>query len=123
MKKLIIVFILLFVSVSCSQKTNSKAPKPLLSEKEMVAIIADVQIIEAMLNQRKAQERKEGSPLPEYSGITKEYYGQLFEHYGITDSIFVENMKYYTEQPAVMERIMDSVTQRLTREQSTSSTQ
>ena len=49
----------------------------------------------------------------DYIKISRDYYDQLFEHYGITDSIFEQNMRYYTERPEVLERIMDSTLQRL----------
>lgn len=82
-------------------------PSCLLTEQEMISIMTDVQILEADLNLRKSKGKMIGD-------MPKEYYNQLFEHYGITDSIFAENMRYYTNDPALMERIMDSVTQRLT---------
>jgi len=82
-------------------------PSRLLTEQEMIAIMYDVQILEADMNYRKSNGKMIGD-------MSKEYYQQLFEHYGITDSIFDENMRYYTRDPATMERIMDSVTQRLT---------
>ena len=82
-------------------------PSRLLTEQEMIAIMYDVQILEADMNYRKSNGKMIGD-------MPKEYYQQLFEHYGITDSIFDENMRYYTRDPATMERIMDSVTQRLT---------
>ena len=99
-------------------------PEQLLTEQEMVDIMTDVQIIEADINYQKSCERElESSDTIEvvpkdYVSISQEYYAQLFEHYGITDSIFEQNMRYYAEQPLVLEKIMDSVTQRLLREQS-----
>ena len=84
-------------------------PERLLNEQEMIAIMTDVQILEADMNYRKSNGKMIGD-------MPKEYYQQLFDHYGITDSIFAENMRYYTHDPATMERIMDSVTQRLTKE-------
>jgi hypothetical protein len=45
--------------------------------------------------------------------LQNDYYEQVFSHYGITDSVFNANMRYYTHSPEVLERIMDSVTQRL----------
>ena len=86
---------------------------PSLTEEEMVSILSDMQIIEADMNFRKSNQQ-------DISGLPQLYYGQLFEHYGITDSIFSENMKYYTLNPAELERIMDSVMQRLTKVQSES---
>lgn len=76
----------------------------------MISILSDMQIIEAEINFRKTNQE-------DVSGLPQSYYGQLFEHYGITDSIFAQNLHYYTERPAVLERIMDSVMQRLKKEQ------
>ena len=103
-------------------------PSRLLTEQEMIAIMTDVQIIEADINYQKTQEREQQENdsvkiVPkDYVRMSRDYYTQLFEHYGITDSIFSQNIRYYTERPVVLEKIMDSVMQRLVREQSTYST-
>ena len=104
---------LLFLA-ACGQKGEIVKPSRLLTEQEMMDIMTDVQIIEADINHRKSDGKK-------VAGMAESYYRQLFEHYGITDSIFNENMQYYTHHPATLERIMDSVTQRLTRAQTISS--
>ena len=96
---------------ACGNKSKNVMPSRLLTEQEMIDIMTDVQIIEADMNYRKSNGKMIGD-------MPKEYYHQLFEHYGITDSIFDENLHYYTHDPAVMERIMDSVTERLVKEQS-----
>jgi len=99
-------------------------PEHLLTEQEMIDVLTDIQIIEADINYQKTQERDREEQdsvkiVPkDYVKMAREYYDQLYEHYGITDSIFVQNMKYYTERPAVLERMMDSVTNRLTKEKS-----
>lgn len=89
----------------------------------MITIMADVQIIEAEINFQKQQERERDpndttaiAP-KDYLKMSREYYNQLFEHYGITDSILEQNMRYYTERPEVLERIMDSTMQRLIKAQ------
>ena len=84
-------------------------PSRLLTEEEMIDIMTDVQIIEADINRHKSKGDKIGN-MPEV------YYSQLFEHYGITDSIFAENLTYYTYDPATIERIMDSATERIIRQ-------
>ena len=101
-------------------------PERLLSEQEMIDVMTDVQIIEANINYHKSHNREQQeedsvkiAPI-DYVKMSRECYDQLFEHYGITDSIFSQSMRYYAEQPAVLEKIMDSVVQRLTREQSES---
>ena len=96
-------------------------PDRLLTAQEMVAILTDVQIIEADLNRQKNQEKEHKDSIPDkpvdFVKLSRSYYDQLFEHYGITDSIFAQNMKYYALHPGDLEIILDSVEQRLLREQ------
>jgi hypothetical protein len=126
MKRLVLLSLLFVLAVSCGRKDKGFMPERLLTEQEMIDVMTDVQIIEADLNYQKAQER-EVEPndtvkvkQKDYVKLSRDYYSQLFEHYGITDSIFADNIRYYTERPAVLEKIMDSVMNRLTREQSES---
>ena len=94
-------------------------PERLLSENEMVTIMADVSIIEAEISYQKMKERDHDPNdttvvmHKDYVKMSRECYNQLFEHHGNTDSIFEQNMRYYTERPEVLERIMDSTMQRL----------
>lgn len=110
MKRLSLIILLIVLVSACGNKEKVVAPSTLLSEQEMIDILTDVQIIEADLNLR----RSNGAVS---QGMVKAYYDQLFEHYNITDSIYEENMHYYTRVPATIERIMDSVYQRILREQ------
>ena len=91
---------------ACGNRNKVKQPELLLDERQMIEVMTDVYVVEAILNQKKAQ----GEPL---GSLPEDYYEQVFSHYGITDSIFTDNMEYYTHYPEVLERIMDSVTQRL----------
>ena len=119
MKRLSIIVLCFVLATACGRKDKGFKPDRLLNEQEMIAIMADVQVIEADINYQKQQERErdpnDTTPVvpKDYLKMSRFYYDQLFEHYGITDSIFSQNMKYYTERPEVLERIMDSVTQRL----------
>jgi hypothetical protein len=97
-------------------------PERLLTEQEMIDMLTDVQIIEADINYQKNQERDQNeedsvkTAPKDYFKISREYYDQFFAHYGITDSIFAQNLRYYTERPEVLGRIMDSVVNRLDKE-------
>ena len=82
-------------------------PERLLTEQEMICLLSDLQIIEADINHRKSKGEN-------VEGLAQAFYEQLFEHHGITDSIYVQNIRYYTERPAVLETIMDSVMLRIT---------
>jgi hypothetical protein len=123
MKRRLSIIVLLFVLVTaCGHKDKGFMPERLLTEQEMIDVMTDVQIIEADLNYQKSRERELSDSIKiepkDYVQLSKEYYNQLFEHYGITDSIFSQNIRYYTERPEALEHIMDSVMNRLSREQS-----
>ena len=106
MKKIsIIVLVVLSFMMACTGKDKVVKPATFLTEQQMVDVLTDTYLIEAELNQRKSMGE-------EVSKLEEAYYRQLFEHYGITDSIFDENMAYYTTQLGTLERIMDSVNQR-----------
>ena len=98
-------------------------PERLLTEQEMITIMTDVSVIEAEITYLKMQERERDPNdtttvvAKDFVKMSRDYYAQLFEHYGITDSILEQNMRYYTERPEVLERIMDSAMQRLIKEQ------
>ncbi|MBO7617984.1 MAG: DUF4296 domain-containing protein [Bacteroidales bacterium] len=122
MKRLSIIVLLFVLVIACGHKDKGFMPERLLTEQEMIDVMTDVQIIEADLHYQKSLERELSDSIKiepkDYVKLSKEYYSQLFEHYGITDSIFSQNIRYYTERPEVLEHIMDSVMNRLSREQS-----
>ena len=124
MKRLLIISLLFVLVAACGRKDKGFMPERLLNEQEMIDLMTDVQIIEADINYQKTQEREHKDSIPakpvDYVKLSRLYYDQLFEHHGITDSIFAQNIRYYTERPALLETIMDSVTQRLTKVQSES---
>lgn len=107
--KAIIGMIAVLSVLSCDRQKNA-TPEGLLSESQMIDIMTDVQIIEADINSRRAKGMNTDS-------LSVAFYDQLFEHYGITDSIFSFNLKYYTQNLTALENIMDSVTNRLLKAQ------
>ena len=76
----------------------------------MIDVMTDAYLIEAQLNVMKGEGK-------DVSDLQVLYYDQLFEHYGITDSIFELNLEYYTYHPEILERVMDSVTNRFAKAQ------
>ena len=124
MKRLSIIIMLFLLATACGRKEKGFMPERLLTEREMIDVLTDVQIIEADINYQKTQERDQNEEdsvkiaPKDFFKMSREYYDQLFAHYGITDSIFTQNIKYYAERPELLERIMDSVTNRLAKEKS-----
>ena len=120
MKGLSYILFVLLLLTACGHNDKGFMPERLLTEEEMVDVMTDVQIIEAQINYQKTLDKEEGEPSVDYKVMAQSYYDKFFEHHGITDTIFSQNIRYYTERPEVLQRIMDSVVQRLTREQSES---
>lgn len=108
MKKYAWFLVIALLVLSCTDK--ERRPEVFLDEPQMIDVLADAYLIEAQLNVKKTA----GVDVTE---LQVAYYEQLFEHYGITDTIFEQNMTYYTRQPAILERMMDSVVNRFARAQ------
>lgn len=108
MKKYALFLVTAMLVLSCTDR--EKRPEVFLDEPQMIDVLADAYLIEAQLNLKKTAG-------VDVTDLQVAYYEQLFEHYGITDSIFEQNMAYYTRQPAILERVMDSVANRFARAQ------
>ena len=93
---------MLLLLMSCDKQTKVTAPNVLLSEPQMVEIMTDVYVLENAISYRR------GKGISTNNLKTKGY-DAIFSHYGITDSVFFENMDFYNENPVIMKRIMDSV--------------
>lgn len=92
---------------SCQDKQETTMPAVLLPESVMIDVMTDVQLMEGVIGYKRSSGQK--------SLYLKEVgYDSLFSHHGITDSIFIDNVKYYFEsKPATMERVLDSVINRI----------
>ena len=102
--------IALMLLASCGNNGKVKKPERLLSEQQMTDVLTDAYLIEAILNQKKSVGENVDS-------LQSVYYDQLFEHYGINDSVFDQNMRYYSYQLPALEQMMDSVTNRFLKAQ------
>ena len=110
------IFLCLLTAIafaSCSGQDPVKRPGTFIEEAQMMDIMTDVQLIEGELNYRNSQ----GEMIEQRA---RDYYSQLFEHYNITDSIFRENITYYTQNQQLLQKVMDSVFARLSKKQTQS---
>lgn len=98
----------LLLTLACTH--DLKKPEVFLEEPQMIDVMTDAYLIEAQLNQMKSDGQ-------DVSELQLRYYDLLFEHYGLTDSLFEANLNYYTHHPDILERVMDSVTNRLVKAQ------
>ena len=77
-------------------------PSVILTKNQIIAIMTDVQLIEAAL----IRKRELGQNITDLKPI---WYDQVFKHHRISNSIFVENLTYYNQNLDEMEKILDEV--------------
>lgn len=114
MLKHLIFFPLFFLLVSCynENKPATLKPEPLLSEKELVEIITDIQIAEGVIVHHLQNKRKSTD------GFKDSIFQVVFDHYGISSKLFRENINYYNTMPKVMEDVYEDVLTNLSKSQS-----
>jgi len=110
------VVLLLCAAVFFSCLQNDKKPDNVLSEREMVKVLAEVYI---------AEQKVAGLALPQDSAL--KVFGLLqnkvFESTGVPDSVLKKSIDYYMEHPKEFEQIYSVLVDSLQlREQRTSST-
>ena len=105
-KSFLLLFVICFF-LGCSSVEKRQVPDVLLIEPQLVDVMTDVYIMEGIISYKKNVNQK--------TTIYKtEGYDTLFSHYGITDSLFKENLRYYNDvDPQLLIRVMDSVEARL----------
>tara|TARA_B100000780_G_C20984055_1_gene393357 strand:- start:22 stop:456 length:435 start_codon:yes stop_codon:yes gene_type:complete len=96
---------------SCIDK-SSKVPENVMSKEEMVEVISESQLIEA-IRQRGTILPKDLNPQDE----AKRQYALLFEKHNITEDQFKESYQWYLEHPQLLAEIYDLVLEQLTKEQ------
>ncbi len=105
--RILMVLTTLFFT-SCESEPEKALPSVLLSEAQMVDVMVDVQLMESSISVRKSSNHQTAY-------LRTHGFDTIFSHHGITDSVFTENFRYYSEDPDVMLRIMDSVVVELNR--------
>lgn len=113
MKKLFlfnIIFLLVISFTSCKKK-QVEIPVDILKQKEMIAVLADVQIAEAALTQQATK----GKLASDY---TASYYKFVFEKHKITSQEFKRSMNWYTLHPDMLDKVYEEVINQLSKKQS-----
>jgi len=95
---------LVLVLFSCD--IPEKVPENILSEEKMIAIIVDVQLLEATYNSRLLQTDDRGERMTRYAN-------EIFEHHGVSEKLFNESYSYYQDYPEELELIYENVFEKL----------
>jgi len=94
---------LYLVLLSCAPKEKNPPPPDLINETEMVSVITDLTLSEAALT---------GEPLAAFNDTLKRIH--VLKEHNLDNEHFLSSFKYYTEHPAKLKVIYDSVIVSLT---------
>jgi hypothetical protein len=106
-RKLFILFIIVFAAFACS-KPPVKKPQNLLRQEKMIDILVDVHLAESSFNNRRHRDT-----LVERSSSADFYYSVLQKH-EVQDSVFEKSLVFYASQPRQFERMYRQVMNQLT---------
>ena len=111
MRKLLLIFgaVLLLFSCYHENKEEISEPDPLFTPQQMVNIMTDIQIAEAVI----ARNRIDRNVLEK--SYKDSVFRVVYDHYGITRQQLLDNINYYNSKPRQMEKIYDKVLSNLSR--------
>lgn len=107
MKKLIPLLLILILSLSSCEEKGYPKPDPLLNESQMVDILYDIHLADALAN-RSRYNRTDTLKIE-----ANEIYKAVLDKYNVSDSILSLNVIYYSARPKVYEKIYTKVVDRL----------
>lgn len=97
----IYIMLLMLAVIACKPESQSgvATPQKMLSEKEMLDILTEVQIANA------AVERKAGANPDLKQKQRQVYLTAIFEKFKVEPTLFYENYNYYSSRPELMDTI------------------
>ncbi|NUM51971.1 MAG: DUF4296 domain-containing protein [Flavobacteriales bacterium] len=108
-ENIISALLLFYILCSCNMK-EERMPDEILNEKEMVALMSDMQLAEAIV---KLQVNRVDST----SFFTDSLFSQVFKKHNVSKEKFKKNFDYYNSNPVLMEEIYNQVIEKLSEEQ------
>lgn len=102
MKKLQIFILTLFLLTACQK---NKLPEGVLDEQRMINVLADLSVIDGYMSSvmytdtLKIEERS--------------YYATVYKNHNISKEIFDTSLKYYSNQPVLLDSMYSKVTRNL----------
>lgn len=106
-KQFIPLLLVLLLGFSACREKGYLKPEPFLKEKEMVDLLYDIHVGEALANRSRYNH---GDSLKIESN---EIYQAVLTKYQITDSVLSLNLIYYSSRPKEYEKIYTKVIERL----------
>ena len=102
MKRLQLFIILLLLLTACQK---NKLPEGVLDEQRMINVLADISVVDGYMSTLMYTDtlRIEG----------KNYYATVYKNHNISREIFDKSLKYYSNQPVLLDSMYSKVTRKL----------
>ncbi|MFW5975068.1 MAG: DUF4296 domain-containing protein [Bacteroidota bacterium] len=97
----ILILMMVFSIFSCSEKEKER-PEVVLSESEMVEVMVDVHLAEAVLTRKRGENQ-------EVEDLSDKYYDEVFDKHNITKKQFDTSFSYYQQNLSNLQRIYEQV--------------
>jgi hypothetical protein len=100
---------LLFISLSACTKNSTDIPSDIIPKDSMVYIMMDVHLAEAAVKTAAADTN--------YKLNIRTYYDHIYKKYNTTDSNFNKSLKFYTDNPELLEQIYQKIAEEMSRKE------
>ena len=114
MLRFISFVLLLIILSSCynERKSTLVPPDPLLTEEQLLNVLTDMQLAEAIINYDRLQK------ITNKGDFKDTIYSVILQHYSISAEQLNDNLDYYNNDPENMERLYEEVLSNLSTLQS-----
>lgn len=114
MLRFISFVLLLIILSSCynERKLTTVPPDPLLTEEQLLDVLTDMQLAEAVITYDRLQK------ITNKGDFKDTIYSVILKHYNITAEQLNDNLDYYNNDPENMERLYEEVLSNLSTLQS-----
>lgn len=100
---------LLLIGFSACSKNQANIPSNIIPKDSMVLIMSDIHIAEAAVKTAAADTN--------YKLNIKTFYDHIYKKYNTTDSNFNKSLKFYTDNPALLEEIYQKIAEEMSRKE------
>ncbi len=100
--KLQLLLLNLFFLAACASKP---LPEGVLEEQKMVNVLADLSVIDGYMSTLMYTDS--------LRILGKNYYATVYKNHNISKAVFDKSMKYYSNQPVLLDSMYSKVTKRL----------
>lgn len=107
-KKVLFSLVFLIMSFYACEEKGFTKPKQLIGEKEMVDILYDIHIAQAM-----AENYQASSVDTVISYTSDDFYQAVLDKYELQDSVLAKSIIYYSSRPKIYEKIYEKVIEKI----------